>query len=71
MEHQRDATLGDAVHYLKDGTQLSVQFHDNDPIGVELPITVDLRVEQTDPGFKGDTATGGTKPAKQRPGTRF
>ena len=62
------AALGDAVDYLKDGAQLQVQFHDNEPMGVELPITVDLRVEHTEPGFKGDTATGGTKPAQLETG---
>jgi len=60
--------LGDAVSYLKDGLQLSVQFYENEPIGVELPITVDLQVEHTEPGFKGDTATGGTKPARLETG---
>jgi elongation factor P len=57
------AQLGDAVNYLKDGTTLDVQFYGEEPIGVELPITLNLRVEQTDPGFKGDTAAGANKPA--------
>src|SRR5437763_6580580 len=60
--------LGDAASYLKDGLQLDVQFHESEPIGVELPITVDLKVEHTEPGFKGDTATGGTKPATTETG---
>ncbi len=55
--------LGDAPNYLKDGTTLDVQFYGDEPIRVELPITITLRIEQVDPGFKGDTATGGTKPA--------
>jgi elongation factor P len=55
--------LGDAVSYLKDGMTLELLTYGDDPIGVEMPITVDLRVEQTDPGFKGDTASGGNKPA--------
>jgi elongation factor P len=55
--------LGEAVHYLMDGMELEIVMHENEPIGVELPITVDLRIEQTDPGFRGDTASGGTKPA--------
>ncbi|MBI4493183.1 MAG: elongation factor P [Chloroflexi bacterium] len=55
--------LGDAVHYLKDGVVLEVLFYESEPIGVEMPITVDLRIERTEPGFKGDTAAGGTKPA--------
>lgn len=57
------ALLGDAAQYLKDGTVVEMLSFGEEPIGVEVPITVDLRVEQTDPGFKGDTATGGNKPA--------
>lgn len=55
--------LGDAVNYLMDGLNLEVLSHNDEPIGVELPITVDLEITMTDPGFRGDTATGGTKPA--------
>ena len=60
--------LGDAVQYLKDGMVLQVQFYENEPVAVDLPITVELRVEETDPGFRGDTATGGTKPARLETG---
>jgi elongation factor P len=55
--------LGDAVNYLKDGMSLEVLSYENEPVDVELPINVELKIEQTDPGFKGDTASGGTKPA--------
>lgn len=55
--------LGDARHYLQDGMQLEVVSYKDEPLSVELPITVDLEVTYTEPGFKGDTATGGTKPA--------
>jgi elongation factor P len=55
--------LGDAVNYLKDGLTMELLSYNEQPIGVELPITVDLKIEHTEPGFKGDTATGGTKPA--------
>ena len=55
--------LGDAINYLKDGIEMELLMHEDEPIGVELPITVELRIEQTEPGFRGDTATGGTKPA--------
>jgi elongation factor P len=60
--------LGDAINYLKDGLELELLMHDTDPIGVELPITVELRIEDTEPGFRGDTASGGTKPAKLETG---
>ncbi len=55
--------LGDARHYLQDGMQLEVISYKDESLSVELPTTVDLEVTYTEPGFKGDTATGGTKPA--------
>ncbi len=55
--------LGDAVSYLKDGIELEVLLYEGEPVGVELPLNVVLEVAHTEPGFKGDTATGGTKPA--------
>lgn len=60
--------LGDAVNYLKDNMQLELALYGEEPIGVDLPLNVELRVEETDPGFKGDTATGGTKPARTETG---
>ena len=60
--------LGDAVNYLKDGMHLELAYYGEEPIGVELPLNVELRVVQTDPGFRGDTATGGTKPARTETG---
>ncbi|MGH2352983.1 MAG: elongation factor P [Chloroflexota bacterium] len=60
--------LGDAVQYLKDGMQLELAYYGDEPIGVELPLNVEMRVTQTDPGFRGDTATGGTKPATTETG---
>jgi elongation factor P len=55
--------LGDALNYLKDGIEMELLMHEGEPVGVELPLNVVLEVTRTDPGFKGDTATGGTKPA--------
>ena len=60
--------LGDALNYLKEGMSLTVSSYEGEVIGVELSITVELQVVDTDPGFKGDTATGGTKPAKLETG---
>jgi elongation factor P len=60
--------LGDAVKYLKDGMVLQVQFYEDEPVDVDLPITVEMTVVQTAPGFKGDTAAGGTKPATTETG---
>jgi elongation factor P len=55
--------LGDAVNYLKDSMELEIQMYGDEPIGLDLPITVELTITKTDPGIRGDTATGGTKPA--------
>ncbi|MDO8674352.1 MAG: elongation factor P [Dehalococcoidia bacterium] len=55
--------LGNATDYLLESMVVELLMYGEEPIGVEVPITVDLRVTQTDPGFKGDTATGGNKPA--------
>ena len=55
--------LGDATNYLKEGMSLQVSSYKDELVGVELPITVNLKVADTGPGFKGDTATAGTKPA--------
>jgi elongation factor P len=49
--------------YLKEGDAVEVEYFENEVVGCQLPITVDLRVVETVPGIKGDTATGGTKPA--------
>ena len=49
--------------YLKDNIDVGVLFHNDRPISVEVPNFVVLCITQTDPGFKGDTATGATKPA--------
>jgi len=60
--------LGDALEYLKEGTLVEVSSYKGEVIGIEMPITVELEITETDPGFKGDTATGGNKPAKLETG---
>jgi elongation factor P len=55
--------IGDDTRYLKENTDVFVSMHDGEVLGVDLPVTVDLRVTQTDPGFAGDTATGAKKAA--------
>ncbi|HET7676665.1 MAG TPA: elongation factor P [Candidatus Limnocylindrales bacterium] len=60
--------LDDAVNYLKDGMQLDRTTYEGETIGVELPITVDLTVIDTEPGFAGDTQTGARKPATTETG---
>ncbi len=56
--------LGDALNYLKEGNSVEVSSYKGEIVGIALPITVELEVTETEPGFKGDTATAGTKPAK-------
>ena len=60
--------LGDALNYLKEGMSLEVSSYKGEIIGIEMPITVTLEITETDPGFKGDTATGGSKMAKLETG---
>ena len=55
--------LGEEIHYLQEDVVISVLFHEGQPIVVQVPIFVELTVAETDPGFRGDTATGATKPA--------
>lgn len=55
--------LGDSKDFLQDNLNLKVLYYKGQPIAVELPTFVELAVTHTEPGFKGDTATGGSKPA--------
>ena len=61
--HLTDDQMGDNRSYIKDGTEVSMLLFDQKPIGITPPNFVDLEVISTDPGFKGDTSGGGTKPA--------
>ena len=60
--------LGDALNYLKDGMSVGISCYKGELVDVELPITVGLKVIDTGPGFKGNTASGGNKPAKLETG---
>ncbi len=55
--------IGKGAKYLKEGMEVNVIFHNGKVLEVELPISITLKVKETDPGVKGDTASGGTKPA--------
>ncbi|MBN1573939.1 MAG: elongation factor P [Deltaproteobacteria bacterium] len=55
--------VGDSADFLSDGLEITVLYHEGNPISLELPTFVELPIEKTDPGVRGDTATGGTKPA--------
>ncbi len=56
-------TLGDNVKYLKPDMEVAIITYGDETLGVELPNTVELKVAQTEPGLRGDTASGGSKPA--------
>jgi len=60
--------IGNGAQYLKENMSVFILSYDNRVIGVEVPNFVDLQVVETDPGFRGDTATGGSKPAKLETG---
>jgi elongation factor P len=60
--------LGDQVKYLKENLTCDTLSYEGKIIGVELPIFIELEVVETEPGIKGDTASGGSKPAKLQTG---
>lgn len=55
--------LGDAKNFLLENMECSIMFFQGIVIGLDLPVSVELKVVETEPGIKGDTATGGNKPA--------
>ncbi len=55
--------VGDARDFLKDNTEVEILFIDSSPVTVELPNFMELQIVKTDPGIRGDTASGGSKPA--------
>lgn len=58
-----DETLGDNAYYLVPNTKVKMEFNEANPVGIEMPLTVDLKVTYTEPGLKGATATNSGKPA--------
>jgi elongation factor P len=62
------AQMGDAVNYLTENAPAQLLTYGDEPIGIELPAAVELTVAETAPWVKGDTAQGGTKPAKLETG---
>ncbi len=65
------ATVGDAANYMLENTQAMVATHDGVPLYVELPASVEITVQHTDPGLQGDRSTGGTKPATLETGAEI
>jgi elongation factor P len=62
------AQIGEGTNYLKEGLVLETVTCKGDTVAIELPNSVELQVMETEPGFKGDRATAGTKPAKLETG---
>lgn len=63
-----ESTLEDAPKYLKENMTTGILFYQGQVIGIDLPKQVELKVDETEPGIKGDTASGGGKPAKLETG---
>jgi len=66
--HITEEALGDAVNYIIPDAVINVEFYGSEPVGIELPVTVDLKVEDTAPGIKGATASAQVKPARLETG---
>jgi elongation factor P len=69
--HVSAEVVGDAANYLLDNAEAMIAVHDDDPLYIELPTSVELVISHTDPGLQGDRATGGTKPATLETGAEI
>lgn len=65
------SVVGEASKYLLENQEAVVALHDGNPIYIELPASVELVVEYTEPGLQGDRSTGGTKPARLETGAEI
>ncbi|ABG98909.1 MULTISPECIES: elongation factor P [Rhodococcus] len=66
-----EATVGDGARFMLENMAVQVATHEDVPLFVELPVTVELVVQHTDPGLQGDRSTGGTKPATLETGAEI
>jgi elongation factor P len=66
--HIPSEALGDSVNYIVPDALITVEFYGSEPVGIELPQAVDLKVEDTVPGIKGATASAQVKPARLETG---
>lgn len=64
----KEDQIGEAIDYLKENIEVEVLFHNAIPIGIDLPMFLELEIVETDPGIRGNTASGGSKPAKLETG---
>ncbi|MCK4379212.1 MAG: elongation factor P, partial [Deltaproteobacteria bacterium] len=63
--------IGDSKNFLQENTNVSILFYQNRPINLELPIFVELEVVESEPGVKGDTASGASKPVTVETGAKI
>jgi elongation factor P len=66
-----DEMIGDGRYYVKEGMEVQLSMYDENPIGIQLPMTVTLTVADTEPGIKGATATNSPKPARMETGLQL
>jgi elongation factor P len=66
-----DEMIGDGRYYVKEGMEVQLSMYDENPIGIQLPMTVTLTVTDTEPGIKGATATNSPKPARTETGLQL
>lgn len=66
-----DAVVGDAKDYLLENQEATIATHEGSPLFIELPASVELLVEYTEPGLQGDRSSGGTKPARLETGAEI
>jgi elongation factor P len=66
-----EKVVGDASNYLLENADAQISFHEDAPLFVELPTSVELVIQHTDPGLQGDRSTGGTKPATLETGAEI
>lgn len=63
--------FGDAGRFLLENMRVQVSFHEDEPLFGDLPVSVDLKIESTEPGLQGDRSSGGTKPATLETGAEI
>ncbi|MPZ60197.1 MAG: elongation factor P [Propionibacteriales bacterium] len=66
--HVDPDTVGEASHFMLENQEATVAMHEGTPLYIELPASVELSIEYTEPGLQGDRSSGGTKPAKLETG---
>ncbi|HEU0286000.1 MAG TPA: elongation factor P [Nocardioidaceae bacterium] len=66
--HLGEDIVGDASHFMLDNQDVIVSMHESTPLFIELPASVELTIEYTEPGVQGDRSSGGTKPARLETG---